>query len=160
MVFRVYLFSPFPFIFAHAFLSVWTTASSCATVTMCLPDLKQSGMPSTCSLVQRSIVIPRTPLVYWPWQTSELEAMGQGVWRWNWGKKKKKRKKLATQQALQFPHASLYFQNCRREVLSTLTSDIGKLLTRLHSVKIGGNIDFVSCIQIAQVWRSSLCLDL
>lgn len=39
----------------------------------------------------------------------------------------------------------------KREVLCTLTNDIGKLLTRLHHVKIGGTIDFAACIQIAQL---------
>ena len=37
------------------------------------------------------------------------------------------------------------------EVLVTLTSDVGKILTALHGVKISNNINFMTSIQIAQV---------
>lgn len=39
----------------------------------------------------------------------------------------------------------------RPEVLVTLTSDIGKILTALHGVKVGGSTSFSTSIQIAQV---------
>lgn len=37
------------------------------------------------------------------------------------------------------------------EVLVTLTSDVGKILTALHGVKISNKADFMTGIQIAQV---------
>lgn len=37
------------------------------------------------------------------------------------------------------------------EVLVTLTSDVGKILTALHTVKIGNKANFLTGIQIAQV---------
>ena len=37
------------------------------------------------------------------------------------------------------------------EVLVTLTTDVGKILTALHSVKAGGKPNFTTSVQIAQV---------
>lgn len=37
------------------------------------------------------------------------------------------------------------------EVLVTLTTDVGKILKALHGVKAGGNSDFTTSVQIAQV---------
>jgi 26S proteasome regulatory subunit N10 len=37
------------------------------------------------------------------------------------------------------------------EVLVTLTSDLGKVLSSLHEVKLGGKFDFVSSMQVAQL---------
>ncbi len=39
----------------------------------------------------------------------------------------------------------------RPEVLVTLSSDIGKILTALHQIKIGGSATVSTAIQIAQV---------
>lgn len=39
----------------------------------------------------------------------------------------------------------------RREVLVTLTTDMGKILTSLHSVKLDGAIDFLNGLSIAQL---------
>jgi 26S proteasome regulatory subunit N10 len=40
------------------------------------------------------------------------------------------------------------------EVLVTLTSDVGKLLAKLHQVRPKGNINFISAIRIAHVSNS------
>jgi 26S proteasome regulatory subunit N10 len=37
------------------------------------------------------------------------------------------------------------------EVLVTLTTDVGKILTALHAVKAGGKPNFLTSVQIAQV---------
>lgn len=39
----------------------------------------------------------------------------------------------------------------RREVLSTLTTDIGKILTAVHNIQPSGNLDLYSGILIAQL---------
>jgi len=39
----------------------------------------------------------------------------------------------------------------RTEVLVTLTTDVGKLLSKLNQVRPKGNINFVSAIRIAHV---------
>ena len=39
----------------------------------------------------------------------------------------------------------------RREVLVTLTTDMGKILSNLHKLRMGGEVDFVNSIQIAHV---------
>lgn len=39
----------------------------------------------------------------------------------------------------------------RPEVLVTLSSDIGKILTALHQIKIGGSATLSTAVQIAQV---------
>jgi 26S proteasome regulatory subunit N10 len=36
-------------------------------------------------------------------------------------------------------------------VLVTLTSDIGKLLSSMHGIKLGGKLNFTQAIQVAQV---------
>jgi len=45
----------------------------------------------------------------------------------------------------------------RTEVLVTLTTDVGKLLSKLNQVRPKGNINFVSAIRIAHV-SNKLCL--
>jgi 26S proteasome regulatory subunit N10 len=39
----------------------------------------------------------------------------------------------------------------RAEVLVTLTSDLGKILSSLHTIKVGGEIDFSAGMQVAQL---------
>jgi 26S proteasome regulatory subunit N10 len=39
----------------------------------------------------------------------------------------------------------------RPEVKVTMTKDLGKILTAMHSIKISGSPNFMSAIQIAQV---------
>lgn len=52
---------------------------------------------------------------------------------------------------------SLFLQiliNCYRakaEVLVTLTQDLGKILSSLHTLKISGETDFAAALQVAQV---------
>jgi hypothetical protein len=41
-------------------------------------------------------------------------------------------------------------------VLVTLTQDLGKILSSLHSLKIGGETDFSAALQVAQVLVFSL----
>ena len=43
------------------------------------------------------------------------------------------------------------FHRARAEVLVTLTQDLGKILSSIHSVKIGGEGDLSSAVQVAQV---------
>lgn len=38
-----------------------------------------------------------------------------------------------------------------REVLATLTSDVGRLMNRMHGLKMGGAVEFAKSIQIAQL---------
>jgi 26S proteasome regulatory subunit N10 len=49
------------------------------------------------------------------------------------------------------PAALIGLRNFSPEVLVTLTSDIGKILTALHNTKIGGKANLMTGIQIAQV---------
>ena len=46
----------------------------------------------------------------------------------------------------------------RTEVLVTLTTDVGKLLSKLNQVRPRGNINFVSAIRIAHVSYASRVL--
>ena len=39
----------------------------------------------------------------------------------------------------------------RREVIATLTADLGKILKGMHSIKADGAIDFLSALAVAQV---------
>ena len=39
----------------------------------------------------------------------------------------------------------------RPEVKVTMTKDLGKILTAMHSIKISGSPNFMSALQIAQV---------
>jgi 26S proteasome regulatory subunit N10 len=41
--------------------------------------------------------------------------------------------------------------HARPEVKVTMTKDLGKILTAMHSIKISGSPNFMSAIQIAQV---------
>lgn len=43
---------------------------------------------------------------------------------------------------------------CSPEVLVTLTSDLGKVLSSLHEVKIEDKLNFVSGLQVAQVYTN------
>lgn len=48
--------------------------------------------------------------------------------------------------------SEINFDNrARAEVLVTLTQDLGKILSSLASLKIGGEIEFSSALQVAQV---------
>lgn len=42
------------------------------------------------------------------------------------------------------------------EVLVTLTTDVGKILTALHAVKAGGKPHFLTSVQIAQVKKKKI----
>jgi 26S proteasome regulatory subunit N10 len=44
------------------------------------------------------------------------------------------------------------------EVFVTLTSDIGKILTALHTISLGGKANFTTGVNIAQVWDMSFPL--
>lgn len=44
----------------------------------------------------------------------------------------------------------------RPEVLVTLTTDLGKVLTALHGIKLGGSMDIISTLQMAQVNREPI----
>ena len=40
---------------------------------------------------------------------------------------------------------------CSTEVLVTLTTDVGRILARLHQVQPGGDINFLTAIRVAHV---------
>ena len=43
----------------------------------------------------------------------------------------------------------VFFSNC--EVLTTLTADAGRILSKLHAVQLRGTINFTTGIRVAQV---------
>lgn len=46
------------------------------------------------------------------------------------------------------------FVSYRCEMLATLTPDLGKILTSMHDIKMGGRINLLDGLQIAQVVKS------
>jgi hypothetical protein len=46
---------------------------------------------------------------------------------------------------------SIFFRCSRVEVLTTLTTDVGKILAKLHQVQPSGDINFLTGMRIAHV---------
>ena len=48
--------------------------------------------------------------------------------------------------------------SCSVEVLATLTSDVGRILSKLHTVQPNGNLNLITGIRIAHVRKTSSTL--
>ncbi len=120
----------------------WTTASICAMETSYLPDFRPSKTLSTSSVTQKLELTPKTTWgsSLWPsrmkiWFSLFVLFTGTNV-----------TKSIDTGDPL-----CVCCSNC--EVLTTLTPDTGRILSKLHAVQPRGVISFCTGIRVAHVSR-------
>lgn len=133
------------------FPPVWTTVNTWGMETSCQPGYRRSRTPSTSSVTPKPAATRRTTWASSPWRSkssSVPDALRSALWQWRDG-------------VQVCSHWNLFTCHSNCEVLTTLTPDTGRILSKLHAVQPKGNICFCTGIRVAHVGsnrRKSLSL--
>lgn len=140
---QIFIKSVCPTVFARttncqhccSFFLVWTTVSTCAMETFCPPGCRLSRTQLILFVTPRPAATLKTM-----WASLQWQSKTQCVWIC-----------LLTFKMCTCNNTSVICLSSNCEVLTTLTPDTGRILSKLHAVQPRGNISFCTGIRVAHV---------